>query len=255
MNRSERRKRDREVKNTQRKTPKLGTDEKHSMIVGFTITLFVVLLLYYFVSGNDIPLAHAETFNITLTNQFNETEAGFHHLLIAECIDSVGASHEDNITFTIGGVDFEYSPSSELYYGAVSQNTPQTIEYGVLTVFTDTENATSTATILQNTTVTWTTNTLDRMEQEIQNGNWIGAILNEQIFIIGALAANTFITGAFSIAAWQVVGVYGVFLMWFLGWGLFASQVHGNAQIMAIILFSLGVGIMVAKLYLDRRTS
>jgi hypothetical protein len=219
--------------------------------------LFWILVLFalIFAAGMVENMAKAETFNITLSNQFNETEAGFHHLLIAECVDSTGVSHEDNVTFTITGVAFTYSASSEYYYGTVAQTTPQTIEYGVLAVFADSENVTSTATIIRNCTVTWTTNTLDRMEQEVQNGNWIAAILNEGIFIVGSIATNTFITGTFSIGVYQIAGLYGLMIVWLLGWGIFASQVHGNAQKLSLLIFALSAGAMVAKMFLDRRTT
>lgn len=255
MNRRDRRKREQTIKKEEKTKPIADPDHQKGVIIGFTVTLFLVLLLYYFVMGSGVPLANAETFNISLSNQFSETEASFTHLLIAECVDSAGVSHEDNITFTISGVDFEYSENTMEYYGTVTQTVPQTIEYGVLGVFADTENATSTATIIQNTTVTWTTGTLDRLIPKFQTGDWIGAIFDESATLIGTLGFYTFTLGAFSIATWQVAGIYGVFLVWMLGWGVFAANVHGQAQLIAILLFSLGVGVMLVKLYLDRRTS
>jgi len=226
---------------------------KYGNLGKFVLICILIFMSYVLLTQNS--WVSAEVFNISLSNEFSETEAGWTHLLIGNVTDSSGVCHRDNVTFTVTGVDFEYSNATGLYYGTVTQNTPQTIEYGVLGVFADTENVTSSGVIVQNTTVTWTTGTMDRLQQDFATGNWIGAILNEQAYVIGALAANTFIVGAFSIAAWQVFGVYGTFLTWFLGWGFFAPRVHGNAQVLALLLFASGIGVMIAKIYLDRRTS
>jgi hypothetical protein len=215
--------------------------------------LFAGLMFLIVTSGSN--LAYGAEFNISLSNQFSETEAGFTHLLIANCTDELGVSHQDNITFTVTAITFTYSNETGVYYGTVTETTPQTNEYGVLGVFTDSENVTSTATIIQNATCTWTTGTLERMRSNFETGNWIGAIFDEEALVVGTIGFYSFIMGAFSIAMWQVTGIYGTFLSWLLGWGIFAANVHGQAQVLAILVFSIGVGVMLVKLYLDRRTS
>ena len=59
----------------------------------------------------------------------------------------------------------------------------------------------------------------------------------------------------FSIGVYNYSGPYAVFAIWVLGWGIFSTLVHGTALTIGRIMLVLGLGIALAKLYLDRRTS
>lgn len=219
----------------------------------FMIVVFMLFIIYLILTTSFVSAAD---FNISLSNQFSETEAGLTHLLIANITDPTGACHEANVTCTISGINFLYSESTGLYYGTIQQTTPQTIEYGVLEAFADSENLTSTGVIVTNTTVTWTTSTLDRLIGDFSTGNWIGAILGEQATQVGTWGFYTFLMGVFSVGIYQTTGSsYITMILWLLGWGVFAPNVHGVAQSLALLMFALGFGVMVAKLYLDRRAT
>lgn len=221
----------------------------------FIFVISVLGLAYYITYCQSVLPVNAAQFNITLDSPFTEYEAEFTALLVANCTDELGDCHENNVTFTITGINFVYSNETGLYYGTVTQNTPQTIEYGVLGVFADTENITSAGFVVQNVTITWTTGTLDRLQTKFMAGDWIGAIFDEEAYVVGTMTLYTFILGTFSIGIWNYSGPYGALLTWLLGWGIFSTQVHGAAQSMALLLFALSFGIMIAKLYLDRRTT
>ncbi|GAG60752.1 unnamed protein product [marine sediment metagenome] len=222
-----------------------------------TKLLFIILLsvVIIFVLGMIEVQVRGAQFNITLDSPSLEYESEFTALLVANCTDELGVNHMDNVTFKVDGIEFKYSNYTGLYYGTASQNTPTIIEYDSLTEFTDTENGTSAGQITQTVTITWTTGTVDRLIVKFMEGNWIGAIFDELSYVVGSLTFYTFILGMFSIAMWNVAGPYGTFLSWILGWAVFAPRMHGAAQVGALIMFALGVGILFTKLYLDRRTS
>lgn len=197
----------------------------------------------------------ATTFNISMDSYYGELEAGLYELLWGECVDAAGVSHEDNVTFTVSGIAFTWNEDTERYEALDIEHTATTNEYGTLDAFLDSETPANTATIVENVTVTWVTNTIDRMTDRMAAGDWIGAIFDETSYIVGELSLYTFLMGVFSVGIWNVVGPYGALLSWLLGWGIFAPRVHGVAQQMALALFALGMGIMIAKVYLDRRTT
>lgn len=222
-----------------------------------TRILFIILLVLtaFFVLGLIETRVYGAQFNITLDSPVLEYEADLTALLVANCTDELGVSHGANVTFTVDGVAFTYSNYTGLYYGTVLKGTPTTIEYDSLGAFTDTENGTSSGQIIETVTITWTTGTLERLQTKFMSGNWIGAILDEEAYIVGTLTLYTFILGTISIAVWNVTGPYGTFMAWLLGWIVFAANIHGPAQSMALLLFALGCGLMFTKLYLDRRTT
>lgn len=195
-------------------------------------------------------------YTIEIGAMFSEVDVNLQNLLFANCTDAYGAAHNNSVTFTVTGAYFKWNQYTQRYEAKITKTTAQTIEFGILQAFHDKDDATAIASIIQNVTVTWTTGVLDRLIQDFQSGNWIGGIWREEAQAMGGvMVLYTFILGIFSIGVWMVVGVYGVFLIWMLGWGIFASLVHGQAQVLALALFALGCGIMIAKLYLDRRTT
>lgn len=221
---------------------------------GFMVTV-AILGLILAAAWFGATRAKAADFEIRVYSVFTETEEDFRVLLYANCTDDTGTVHEDNVTFTINTVDFEWNPWMTRYEGVAMETTPTTEVYGTLDSFTDVNNGTSTAVVTLNATVTWTTGTLERLQTQFTRGNWIGAIFDEEVYLVGGLTFYTFIMLLFSMGVYNYSGVYATFLFWLLGWGVFAGLVHGPAQAIALLLFTLGLGITVAKLYLDRRTS
>jgi len=229
-----------------------------SAVIGENSSVVVGGVVYFDMVGNGTVIVRwgaFTTYNISLDSFYGELEAGLTELLYANCIDAAGFQHDGNVTFTVSGIAFTWDEATERYEATDIENTATTNEYGTLDAFLDTENPANTAVIVENVTVTWITNTIDRMTDRMMQGNWLGAILDETAYIVGELTLYTFLLGVFSIGIWNVVGPYGAFLTWLLGWGIFAPRIHGVAQQMALALFALGLGIMVAKIYLDRRTT
>jgi len=221
---------------------------------GFIVTM-AILLLILAAAWIGASRASAADFEIRVYSVFTETEQNFRVLLYANCTDDTGLVHEDNVTFTINTVDFEWNPWMTRYEGVALETLPTTEVYGALDSFTDANNVTSTAAVTVDATVTWTTGTLERLQTRFTVGDWIGAVFDEEAYLVGGLTLYTFVMLMFSVGLYNYSGVYATFLFWLLGWGVFAGLVHGPAQAIALLLFTLGLGITVAKLYLDRRTT
>jgi len=194
---------------------------------------------------------------IDLHTSYSETEAGFRALITAtgeSVIDAHEVTYGDALN--VDGVGaMTWSNYTDCFQDTVTSATVATITYDTVTSFLEDTYGITSAEINTTVTVTWTTATLDRLQTKFITGDWIGAIFDEEAYVVGTLTLYTFILGTFSIAIWNVTGPYGTFTAWLLGWIIFAATIHGPAQSMALLLFALGCGIMLAKLYLDRRTT
>ena len=95
------------------------------------------------------------------------------------------------------------------------------------------------------TTLQWYMNT----------GDYTGAVLAIFTDVVGALLLNTFIMTGLSLAIYNYTGAEATLLAWILGWGIFSTVVHGVAITLGLIMLSLGGGLILVKLFLDRRTS
>lgn len=199
--------------------------------------------------------AKAEVFTIQVHSIYDQTETGFTTLLYATCLDSTNTTHLDNITFTINGAAFTYNDYTNRYEAVYTRNTPGTEIFGALGAFADSENITSTATVTLNTTVIWTEGTIERLQTDFMTGDWINAILGEYTFSMGALFFWTAVMVIISGGIYNVGGAYVTLFAWILGWGVFSSVIHGQAQIVGYFFIVLGAGLALVKLALDRRTS
>lgn len=202
-----------------------------------------------------IAQVNAETYTIQVDSIYEQTEEDFYTLLYATCQDSGNTTHGANITFTINSAEFTYNEDTGRYEAITSQGTPGTEIYGTLDSFTDSENATSTATVTQNVTVTWTQGTLDRLQVDFMTGDWINAILGEYIYSMGAMYFWTAMMTILSVGVYNVSGVYATLFAWILGWGVFSGVVHGQAQVFGVLFIVLGAGLALVRLVLDRRTT
>jgi len=199
----------------------------------------------------------ADHYYIDLHTSYSETEAGFRALITGtgeSVIDGHLVTYGDALN--VDGVGaMSWSNYTGCFQDTVTSGTPATVTYDTVTSFLEATYGITSAEINTTITVTWTTGTLDRLQTKFMEGDWIGAIFDEEAYLVGALTLYTFILGTISIAVWNVTGPYGTFIAWLLGWIIFAATIHGPAQSMALLLFALGCGIMLAKLYLDRRTT
>lgn len=202
-----------------------------------------------------IAQVNAETYTIEVYSIYNQTEEDFHTLLYATCLDSTNTSQRDNITFTINTADFTYSNETGRYQATYSRGTPGVETFGALDTFTDSENATSTATVTRNATVTWTQGTIERLQVDFMTGDWVNAILGEYIYTMGSLFFWTTLMTILSVGVYNVGGVYVTLFTWITGWGVFSGVVHGQAQVIGYMFIMLGFGLAVVKLILDRRTT
>jgi len=203
------------------------------------------------------PAFIVDHYLIDLHTSYPETEAGFRALITGtgeSVIDGHLVTYGDALN-VVGVGALTWSNYTDCFQDTVTSGTPATVTYDTVTSFLEDTYGITSAEINTTITVTWTTGTLDRLQTKFMEGDWIGAIFDEEAYLVGTLTLYTFILGTISIAIWNVTGPYGTFTAWLLGWIIFAATIHGPAQSMALLLFALGCGIMLAKLYLDRRTT
>lgn len=194
-------------------------------------------------------------FTIALDTVYSEVEVNMNHLLIANCTDALGFDHNTSISFVVDGVQFNYNTWTNRYEGTVKRTTAQTVTFDTLDSFVDLDSSLSTASIIQNTTATWVNGAFYRMTQNLVDGDWIGMIIDEYVYYLGGLFFYTALMTIISIAVYNVGGVYVTVFTWILGWGIFSSVVHGQAQIIGILFIGFAVGIALVKFVLDRRNS
>ena len=197
----------------------------------------------------------AENYSITLDSIYSETEAGLFTMLFANATRDSGDNDGNNVTFTIDSCSFTWNPISEQYEGTISKSTPQTITFDTIDAFASTEFVGETSNITQTVVVTWTTGTLDLLQQYMVTGNWVGGVMDLMFTELTLVGGWSLIMAIFSIGIYNFSGPYAVFAVWILGWGGFSTMVHGTAVSIAIIMLVLGLGIALAKLFLDRRTT
>jgi len=218
-------------------------------IKAFTLAFLMLTLL------TPYTITRAEVYEIEVYSLYPQTEAEFYTLLYATCLDSLGVSHQDNITFTINGAAFTWSDYTDRYEATYSRNTPGVEIFGALGVFADSENMTSTATVSLNATVTWTQGTINRLQTDFMAGDWINAILGEYIYGMGGMFFYTALISILSIGIYNVAGAYATLFVWVLGWGVFSGVVHGESQAFGVFFIVFGLAVAIVKLVLDRRTT
>jgi len=197
----------------------------------------------------------AENYTITVDSIYSETESGLFTMLFANATRDSGDNDGSNVTFTISCCAFTWNPTSEQYEGTIQKSTPQTVTFGTLDAFASTEFVGETSTITQNATVTWTTGTIELWQHQLVTGNWVGGVMDLMFAELTLIGGWSLIMAIFSIGIYNYSGPYAVFAVWTLGWGAFSTIVHGTALSIAIIMLVLGLGIALAKLFLDRRTT
>lgn len=215
--------------------------------------LLISLICAVIVIG--VNFANAEVFDIQVDSVYEITEEGFYTLLTATCLDTVNTSHTTNVTFTINGAAFTYNNYTARYEATYMRNTPGVEEFGSLGVFADSENVTSSASVSQNATVTWTEGTMSRLQTDFMTGDWINAILGEYTYMAGATFFWTATMAIITIGVYNVGGAYVAVFSWIIGWGVFSGVVHGRAQVIAYIFILIATGYALVKLALDRRAS
>lgn len=197
----------------------------------------------------------ATNYSIYITPLYDELEEDLYALLYANCTDDSGTQHAANVTFTIDSVPFTWNTYTDRYEGTVRRTTPGTVTYDTIDSFTDTGDVNATSTINQTATVTWTQSLQTQVLNLLTVGDFTGGSIVIFTDLVGALVFNTFIMTALSLAIYSYSGPEATLLAWMLGWGLFSSVVHGQAVMLGLIMLALGGGIILVKLFLDRRTS
>lgn len=202
-----------------------------------------------------IVLSWVNVFTITLSTEVDEIEAGLYGLLVASCVDGNGTNYGNNVKFTIDGAPFRWNDYTKRYESRVRETTPTTNTYDTVDSLTDAVNPGSTASINQTASVTWITSLLSTVGVQMQTGDLIGALLTINTAMIGTLFFYTFLLTSVSMAIYNYQGAEGTLLSWILGWGMWSAVVQGSAVTIGLIMLSLGGGILILKLFLDRRTS
>lgn len=218
---------------------------------------YTVNILTKGATANDTLVGFlVDHYMINLDASYTEIEAGF-TVLINAIGESVLDGHQidENDTLTVEGIAMTWNTPMSYFYGTETETTPQTNLYDNVTSFLEDTYGITSATINTTVTVTWTTSTLDNLYTWFGSGNWIGGIMDEAFGTVTVLGGYSIILGIFSLAAYQSSGPYAVFGIWIFGWSILAPFVHGTALGVAVIMLSLGIGLAIAKLYLDRRTT
>ena len=205
--------------------------------------------------AGTVILTFAETFIINVYSIYEEIEEDFSTLLYATCVDSLGVSHGSNVTFTINAASFVWNSKTNHYESVVMKTTPQTQVYGVLGLFTDSENALSTGSVALNATVTWTTSRLTTVLPYVRTGDLPGAVFAIDAYTIGSTFLYTFIAIALSGAMYNHSGAEAALVVWLVLWGAWSSVVSGTAVTVGVLFLALGGGLLLAKVYLDRRNT
>lgn len=202
-----------------------------------------------------ITVTYGATYTISLSPLYNEVEEGFYSLITGTVFDNIGYTPEDNATFTIDGVDFEWNDYINLYQAQVREIIPQTVTYDTVDTFTDTGTPGATATINQTATVTWLTSLIDQVENYMETGDWIGALLLVNTDLLGTMLWYTILITGISLAIYAYTGPEATLLAWILGWGAWSVVVHGQAVTLGLIMLALGGGLLIAKMFQDRRAT
>ena len=213
-------------------------------------TLLVVLILLVAparVFGAD--------YEITLGAIYTETEAPFHTLLYASCPDENGTKHDANVTFSINAIPFTWNTYTERYEGSDSSATPAIKTYNAITASADSENITSTFSLNNTVTVTWTEGTMSRLQTDFMTGDFIGSIINENTRVMGVLFTYTALLAILSVGIYNVSGVYATVFVWVMGWSVWSGVTHGGAQLLGILFILLGLGVALTKMYMGRRNT
>ena len=208
------------------------------------------------IENGTIPGFIVDHYLLEMDSMFTETEAGFQALIICTG-ESVVDGHEVSVndTATVEGVSLTGNTYTGRLEGVDTKATAATVTYDTVNSFLEDTYGITSAEVNTSVTVTWTTGTLDRLQTKFMTGDWIGSIFDEEVYLVGSLTFYTVVMLMFSVGIYNYSGVYTTFVFWLLGWGVFAGLVHGTAQVVAVLLFTLGMGVTLAKLYLDRRTT
>ena len=210
------------------------------------LPLLVLLLI-------PVTWGHAASYSIALNATMPTVEQGMMSLITATCLDGAGVSHNETVTFTVESVKFKWIPSRGQYEGIARSSIAQTKTFNVLDSLSDSANATSTGNVTVPASVTWTTNRIDSVLVSGAAGDLTGVFWGMTIFDLGATFAYTFIALAVSVALYNHSGPEPVLILWLLMWGGWSVVVHGTAAEIGIIFLVLGGGLLIAKIYLDRR--
>jgi hypothetical protein len=175
-------------------------------------------------------------------------------LLYANCTDSIGVSHDEDISFNVEGVPFHWVASRSRYEATPMKAIPQTVTFDTVTTFHDAADSGATGVVNTAAVVTWTNSRIDTIVTPAVAGNLPGALWAMTAYEVGATLLYTFIAFALSVATWNHSGPEPVLVLWLLMWGSWVAVVQGTAAEIGIVLLVLGGGTLTAKIYLDRRS-
>lgn len=219
-------------------------------ITGTATNSYVSPTLYYTVTGTypNVTISYNVTNHvITLGSPESSIQERFYILVYAN------STANGNETFQINGYEFEYNEAMGRHETTINKKSAQIITLNTLTAFTSTRGHTGS---LNNTiALTWTTGLITRIINNIQNGDTITVLAEEAFAGFGVTMGYTFVMIMLTVAVNMVIGYEATFIFWFIGWGAFSYNVTGTAQTMALGFFIIGIGIMLAKVYLDGRAT
>ena len=196
-----------------------------------------------------------DTYDINIYTTIPEVEVGMMSLLYATCVDNSSVCHNETITFTIDGADFKWVPERTRYEAVVRESTPQIKLYNSVDSITDENNPTVSGFVTTPALVTWINSRIEAPLDLISGGDLPGALWEMGVYQIGGTFLYTFTSLAVSVALYQFSGPEIVMVAWLLMWGAWSSVVHGVGQQLGVVFLVMGIGVLIAKLYMDRRGS
>lgn len=197
-----------------------------------------------------------DTYLVDVYTVHPEIDAGFNTLLYAIGTSRLGDhSLTDGDTLTVEGVVFAWNSYTDRFEATDSETTPQTRTYDTLTALSEATYGITSGAMNVTAAVTWVTPQLDLVQVYLSTGDLLGAVYIMATAQLGGLFLYTFIMVGVSLAVYNYTGPEATLLAWMLGWGTFSAVVHGEAVGVALILLALGGGLLIAKMFLDRRAA
>jgi len=216
----------------------------------------------YFVSGGAIQNATyigllVDHYLINLDTAFTETEAGFNALILATGESALdGHSVSLNDTLNVAGVGaMTWTTKTNNFYDQVTSAIPATTTYNTITSFLEDTYGITSAEINTTVTITWTTGSLDNLQNNLLTGDWIGAVIAENTNTMGGMFTYSVLMAILSIGIYNVAGPYATLFSWIMGWGTWSGVTHGSAQLLGVFFITLGLALAIVKVALDQRRS
>ena len=217
------------------------------IIAGLILGIIMVYMAY-----STPPASAAPNYTISVYSNMTVVQEGYFSLIWANV---AGGVPEGNLTFTVDGAAFQWSESMSRYEAKVFKGTMGAETYNTLDSFVDTGEPAAAAVLANSITVTWTQTPLQDVVTYAATGDFLGMLFAISYAELGMTITVTVFIAAISLAIFNFSGPEPMLLWWILSWSTFSVLVTGAAQGLGVIILSLGLALMIAKILMDRRSA